>query len=154
MCGLAGVFGINSLPAVLGSVINGVQQTISNQKTYLYKPFSTLMLIAQLRGDDSAGMFMVSSDKYAYHKETCPAATFINTGAYSKILESEKWDTVIGHARAATLGGLSWDMAHPHIYGTIMLVHNGTIRNHYTLLSGCPVGVSDSAALAWKLFGK
>lgn len=152
MCGIAGVFGINNFTKIKRAVVNGNQLYTSNQKTYLKNYFSTLLHISQLRGQDSSGLFLVDNkQKCSFLKDTCTSSTLISTNRYNALLLSEDWDVCIGHSRAATVGGMTYDAAHPHIYENIMLVHNGTVRNHVEKLKGCPVGVSDSSALAWKL---
>lgn len=152
MCGIAGVFGINNFTKIKGSVVNGNQLYTPNQKTYLNNYFSTLLHISQLRGQDSSGLFLVDNkQQYSFLKDTCTSSTLISTNRYKSVLSSADWDVCIGHSRAATVGGMTYDAAHPHIYENVMLVHNGTVRNHAVKLKGCPVGVSDSSALAWKL---
>lgn len=152
MCGLAGVFGINNFTKVKGASVNGNQLYTSNQKTYLRQHFSTLLHISQLRGHDSSGLFLVDNkQKHSFIKDTCTSSTLIGTKRYDALLSSSEWDVCIGHSRAATVGGMTYDAAHPHIYENVMLVHNGTVRNHSVKLKGCPFGVSDSSALAWKL---
>lgn len=152
MCGIAGVFGINNFTKIKGSVVNGNQLYTPNKNTYLKNYFSALLHISQLRGQDSSGLFLVDNkQQYSFLKDTCTSSTLISTNRYSSLLSSADWDVCIGHSRAATVGGMTYDAAHPHIYENIMLVHNGTVRNHNAKLTGCPVGVSDSSALAWKL---
>lgn len=153
MCGIAGVFGVKSFPKLPGAVLNGNKTFLPNKGTYLKKNFNTLFHISELRGHDSAGVILAGDEKHEpmTYKAVCQTAVFLTTKGYENALNAANWDIAVGHSRATTVGGNGYDSAHPHHYGSVFLVHNGTVRGHRQYLKGCPVGVSDSSAIAWKI---
>lgn len=153
MCGIAGVFGVKSFPKLPGSVLNGKQMFLPNKGTYLKKNFNNLFHISELRGHDSAGVILAGDEKHEpmTYKAVCQTAVFLTTRGYENAINAADWDIAVGHSRATTVGGNGYDSAHPHHYGSVFLVHNGTVRGHHQYLKGCPVVVSDSSAIAWKI---
>ena len=93
-----------------------------------------------MRGDDSTGAFFVPHDipegsTAGWAKGTAAGYDFVN---YNKEYDeyigngSENF-AVFGHNRAATIGGVNVDTAHPFQEGAVTLVHNGTLRSTYSL---------------------
>ncbi len=155
MCGLAAVFGLSKFPArPTIKYANNTHFTPSNQSQYLEKDFTKLMYLAAMRGEDSTGitLTMLDGKEPVTYKDTIPSFTCLCTKRYEKVIKDAKWEVAIGHARAATQGGLSHTAAHPHTVGPITLSHNGTVTNIRTYLPEVPVDhVSDSQAIAFAL---
>jgi len=90
-----------------------------------------------LRGDDSTGAFAIGAD---HEKGTSPGWCKQVCDGYSFTTGNEDFDQMMGegddvfaaiaHNRAATVGGVTVDAAHPFQEGPITLVHNGTL--YYT----------------------
>ena len=118
MCGLVGVAGD----------IRGPEK----------KMFRDLLIFNQVRGFDSAGVVIVPTvvtpkqDPFTIVKDVGPAQ---NLWEFDKdkifdyrggILQSAK--VLIGHNRAATLGKVNVDNAHPFEFGHIAGAHNGSLN--------------------------
>lgn len=92
--------------------------------------FRDLLLMCQLRGEDSTGFFSVPN----INKEPTIGKA---VGPPHELFATKAWDTLngystramIGHCRKATVGGVSRHTAHPFKYDNITGVHNGTLRN-------------------------
>lgn len=93
-----------------------------------------LGLLSSFRGVDSTGLAVLSKDnkKYVYgiRKRVEPSGFFLNTQSTADWMDSHKSPMlVMGHCRAATLGSITQDNAHPFHINDIIGVHNGTIAN-------------------------
>ena len=91
-----------------------------------------LMLAAQERGVDAAGLMVIQPDQVQVLKAGCPARSLLSSPAARELLDSITPDTigVIGHTRAATQGDpADEDNNHPLIDNGRCLVHNGVITN-------------------------
>ena len=117
--------------------------TISQHKANkdMEDAFSLAMFVSTSRGEDSAGVMTFSKLKWSsktLHRHTDPvldwykkvgawksATTFNSYALCTAINESP---IVAGHVRKATTGSKDCvDGAHPHSYGNITLMHNGTL---------------------------
>lgn len=106
MCGIIG--GIN-LPAKVG-------QDFITQALY----------VDALRGWDSTGLVAIRKGRAEYYKRAIGAADFIRTRAFQRLVSGEA-EAFIGHNRAATVGSVNDETAHPFVHGHIIGVHNGTL---------------------------
>lgn len=97
------------------------------------------LLADTIRGDDSTGAFFVphelpEGETADFCKSTAPGYDFVTYDKdWRDKMEGEEHFAVIGHNRAATIGAISSDTAHPFQRGPITLVHNGTLRGTHQL---------------------
>ena len=94
------------------------------------------LIVDTLRGDDSSGVYGVfheslkDDDVHAPYwcKQVADGYQFVNDDAYTKnFFDVSPYRAVVGHNRAATVGAVDVDGAHPFVVGPITLVHNGTL---------------------------
>lgn len=91
--------------------------------------FEHLLYINYLRGGDSTGVIRVDSKtKVSWAKSTQPSPEFLMTDSANFITDSPRPLAFIGHTRAATIGNISTNNAHPFSFKNVVGVHNGTIR--------------------------
>jgi len=104
-----------------------------------------------VRGWDSTGLIAVRDGKPSYYKRALPAADFINTRVYKRMVSTSA-QAFIGHNRAATIGSVSDNTAHPFQFDHITGVHNGTLDYGWrdTLKDGKKFDV-DSEALIYNI---
>lgn len=97
------------------------------------KFFREALFTDTLRGSDSTGIMQVSGEEFgwSYHKTAQAAPDYLQ----EKDVRNRDFKTwcSIGHNRAATVGKVTADNAHPFHHGPITLVHNGTLRSTYPL---------------------
>lgn len=111
-----------------------------------------LTFIDTVRGADSTGVFFHKEDAKEKHslwvyKDAVPGYEFLGG-------RNDWWDMLgksafaIVHNRAATIGKVTKELAHPFTEGTVTGVHNGTVRAWEHLCRDIPVdGMMDSHAI-------
>ena len=95
------------------------------------------LVLDTIRGDDATGIFFKGAGKQGksgWLKNAVAGQAFINTPEYTAFEKSlrEQW-FVMGHNRAATVGGLGTASAHPFSEGDVTMIHNGTLTSTHTL---------------------
>ena len=118
MCGIVGVM---LAPGLGADQLENCRDTLAR-----------LMLAAQQRGVDAAGLMVVQPDQVQVLKAGYPARLLMSASAADDLLDSVTPDSIgiIGHTRAATQGDpADKDNNHPLIDDSICLVHNGVIAN-------------------------
>lgn len=126
MCGLAGIAGDISGPLKSG--------------------FDDLLLVTQLRGRDSTGVFAVTDGNEVRHIKVL--------GTPDQLFDRKSYDDVIrgfpkvmaGHCRSKTIGENSVQNAHPYDFDNIIGMHNGTLKAYYQM-EGYDHKKTDSYAL-------
>jgi hypothetical protein len=94
--------------------------------------FKQALLFDTVRGEHSTGvMGRTVGGEYNWLKQAVPGYEFImNKDFHEQWLEQAiEYETMIGHNRAATVGSVTTDNAHPFEHGPVTLVHNGTLRD-------------------------
>lgn len=105
-----------------------------------------MLIVDTVRGKDSTGAFWKDRLKaqVMYQKDVVDGGTFVHTKLGDCAFLSVDW--MVGHNRAATLGGVSEESAHPFAHKNLIGVHNGTIHGYKALWPGIE-GVNDSDTL-------
>lgn len=93
-----------------------------------------------LRGWDSTGFAVLDKDMngVGVYKRALPAADFLLSRVGLRAMKEAKKTSVravIGHNRAATVGSVNDDYAHPFQYGHIIGAHNGTLKSRRGLVN-------------------
>ena len=99
------------------------------------------LVIDILRGEDSTGIMYANdiSNRGGYMKKALNGYDFVNTQDYVDLVrQSQNFSFAVGHNRAATIGSVSWQTAHPFMHGEknkeVIGLHNGTVRGNMPYL--------------------
>jgi len=136
MCGIVGYISDND-------------QLYTEAKNHFMKYALTL---DTLRGKDSTGIITVKNRfSTKLLKTTMAGDAFVHTKEYEKKFKLG-W-AQIGHNRAATRGKVNVENAHPFRFGTVCMVHNGTLYDDgHSLDTFDPkIGSVDSMQIAYAL---
>lgn len=114
------------------------------------KFFTEGTFVNTLRGADSTGYMAVSEEfHWEWAKHTVSGSKFVQTKDFRE-RTVRSWCGV-AHNRSATVGKIEVDNAHPFHHDTILLVHNGTLRNTTVLPYSKPGLQVDSDKIAFNL---
>jgi len=95
--------------------------------------FRDLWLVDVLRGDDSSGIAFINGNNHVrVVKDIGTPHDIMHTKSFQKGASKQSIG-LIGHNRAATVGQITREMAHPFQFKNIVGVHNGTLRSRYSL---------------------
>lgn len=114
----------------------GLMGVISTEKLKDKKGvFAQLMALSVSRGRDSSGLLGVErNDKkgplYLIKKEALHVFDFLRDKSIQNTLSDPTLNSLLGHVRAATIGKVEKETAHPYHFGNIIGFHNGTIRSY------------------------
>lgn len=87
-----------------------------------------LFVFDYFRGTDSTGLAMINpKGEHEIVKKACNPLDLFENKQFDKALDARKAWAFLGHNRAATLGAVNNENAHPFQYGDIIGAHNGTI---------------------------
>jgi predicted glutamine amidotransferase len=92
----------------------------------------TMLVLDSIRGEDSAGVAVISGDKVNVAKKLGDPFYLLNSKDYFEAMRGNN-RAIIGHNRFATMGGVSEESAHPFDFETLVGVHNGTLKNRHHL---------------------
>lgn len=96
---------------------------------------SCLFTMAELRGRDAAGFWVWRGDHYVYEKRPIPAEDLIQRSPRWKSLRFNPGSLYLLHTRAATDGDPNENVNnHPHIGEHGVMVHNGCVWNHESIV--------------------
>ena len=96
--------------------------------------FRGLGIVSQFRGIDSTGVAIASRAKkrkdfnYNVLKAQQDPSYFFMQNSVDQFITQFGVSAIIGHCRAATVGNVTAENAHPYDVGDIIGAHNGTIR--------------------------
>jgi len=96
--------------------------------------FKQLLIVDSVRGEDGTGAFTINRNKkVSIAKIHGNPFNFLGNPQGSSFLSDSlsRGLSIVGHNRAATRGQVNSENAHPFWYKDIVLVHNGTLHNHY-----------------------
>lgn len=117
MCGICGVYGLSLMA------------------TRELKMFSHLLYINTLRGEDSTGVLKVCKNGNKFEefidKSILSADKYITSPDGWQFTHTSNIMLLLGHARAATIGSVTKDNAHPFKFSKVTGVHNGTVRKFF-----------------------
>jgi len=109
ICGLVGIFGDISL---------------AHKRMFL-----DLWIVNTLRGDDSSGIALINKQNFVrVMKEIGTPYEIVYTKSFSKAYQKDQI-CILGHNRFATIGDVTKELAHPFHKGSVVGIHNGTLRN-------------------------
>lgn len=107
--------------------------------------FRQLLIVDSLRGSDSTGFFTVKGNDVGVFKAVGDPYMAMESRAFDRELIKNS-NILVGHNRYATTGKVNRKNAHPFDFEKVVGVHNGTLRNKYSLRDGHTFDV-DSEAL-------
>lgn len=110
--------------------------------------FKDMLVMDQLRGKDSVGMFGVSKQGVDTFKSIAHPSDFLQLKKAVSLIGTSS--VLVGHNRHATLGAVNSNNAHPFQHGAITLVHNGTLGRFHALPDQSLFD-TDSECVAWNL---
>ena len=105
------------------------------------------LLLDTLRGNHSTGAVFVKEGEAAYYKRAVPGHDFIHLPVYKRIKDAGA-SFFIGHNRAATMGAVNDNNAHPFECGDWIGVHNGSLKHGWKTYLGQQYDVDSEAIIA------
>lgn len=90
----------------------------------------TALYVSTLRGEDSTGVALIDKNTHetSLYKSPVPGWAFVTTKQFTKAASVlDDACVAIMHNRAATVGHISYENAHPFINGPVTMAHNGTL---------------------------
>lgn len=94
------------------------------------KAFKSLLVLDSLRGTDGTGAAIILQDgETDLIKTPGHCYDLIDYTPFNRRLTQNNKLALLGHNRAATIGGITRNNAHPFQYGDIVGAHNGTLHN-------------------------
>lgn len=111
--------------------IAGIYSTSLTEKEIL--AFKKLLVVNQLRGDDSTGVIRVSKDlKLDTLKAMGDSSKFVRHEKTKEFMSTKTEPILfVGHCRAATKGSVSHNNAHPFVFQNVSGVMNGTFNGSF-----------------------
>lgn len=123
---------------LVGWAVQGTLKVAEESK--IQRAFSKLLMFDVVRGRDSTGVARVLGDgSVEIFKKAVPSYDFLETsfGTAAVSFKEAYINAMIGHNRAATVGKVNADNAHPFQHQHITLAHNGTLTYRGNLKNKC-----------------
>ena len=120
------------IPICIGAFTN---DTAAQTKLYLgeYKFNDPKLYVMDPGGANLQELSIIPTADWL--KNAVDGYSFVNCSEYHSIASHmAKFKYMVGHNRAATMGGIDTETAHPFQEGAITLVHNGTLRPHFRVV--------------------
>tara|TARA_B100001063_G_scaffold227047_2_gene237162 strand:- start:8993 stop:10291 length:1299 start_codon:yes stop_codon:yes gene_type:complete len=106
------------------------------------KAFKDMLHMDILRGSHSIGVASATlAGDFSYHKRAMLPTDFFQLKETGKVLNNVSNVCLIGHNRYATVGAVNNNTAHPFECGSLLGVHNGTLKTRSNLLDYKDFGV-------------
>ena len=121
---------------VIGTVLSPKHRS-ADQLLDICDDFTEMLVAAQVRGIDAAGVFVINEGgEHFYYRAPMAASRLVNAEGFYNVLDNVTNQTIaiVGHTRAATTGSPAVnDNNHPIYDAPLLGVHNGVIHNHRQL---------------------
>ena len=112
--------------------------------------FKDMLTVCQLRGRDGTGAIRVTqAGESKWVKRVGPPEYLLDSREFDRSIDNDA-KILIGHCRSKTFGEVNTKNAHPFEHGSIVGVHNGTLKGHYSWERNRDFDV-DSDLLYWHI---
>lgn len=105
----------------------------------------------EVRGSDSTGFYARNKEVEYLEKQALSATEFYEDSMIAEVILKAKCYVFLGHNRAASVGEVNAENAHPFINDRLVQIHNGTVRKIFKMASKKALskmeGTTDSEAL-------
>lgn len=132
----------------------GIVGYLTSKNKIDYEKFFKQALVADtIRGMDSTGIIVGEPKGTTFYKKAVNGIDFLDMKPAEKMINAVPANRrvfMIGHNRAATVGNVVSANAHPFQHGSVVGVHNGTLRQFHRLEKSRDFG-TDSEALYYNL---
>lgn len=96
--------------------------------------FRDMLVFDTPRGIDSTGIYLhENKDKSVLYKRALAGYDFARMGNVSRMISMIDPRVAMGHNRAATKGTVNDENAHPFVDDGVVMTHNGTLTNFWSL---------------------
>ena len=109
----------------------GIVGIAGDTNVALKDAFKDMLLVNQVRGRDSTGIFTLRGDDVHVAKTLGVPEYLFDTKSFDSALTGCP-KIMAGHCRSKTVGENTRNNAHPYEFDNIVGMHNGTLRNYYS----------------------
>ena len=124
MCGIVGFI---TKPNLAGTPSKWEAEDAHKRAMWL----KNALIFDTVRGEHSTGVMGRYAGESDWLKQAVTGYEFVQTKEFKEdwLAVMGDYDVVVGHNRAATMGEINNDNAHPFEHGDVTLVHNGTLSD-------------------------
>ena len=116
-------------------IVSYMSETTTYRKDY-ENMLRDLLIVDTVRGFDSTGLMYEDATHTRTLKKAMPGYDFVQLRQAQRALSDYyRGHYMVGHNRAATVGKVGEDTAHPFMFENVTGVHNGTLTGNYRGLS-------------------